>query len=249
MAVIDVNTEGLIKFSKKLDKIGNKSVPIAVRQTLNSVAFDAKKVIPEEASKMFVIRNKGFYRRFSKVQMAEGLRINSMKSKVGIVADNNEAAENQTQQQITGTIGRRTFVPLDESRTGGDNKRLVKKENRLSELELDNVYDTKYSGGSNPKKRFIQTAIMAVKRFGGEGYVMHRGQKGKKILYRIRRGANDINTTEGNLEVTPLYSVKRGRSVSIKQAKPFTRRAGLRVQKNASKHYIRHAKRQLSRIR
>jgi len=250
--IIDVNNRELINFAKKLDKIHRSKLPNAVRNTLNSVAFHTKKkTLQEEASKTFTRRNSSFFKRFSSVEMAKGFNINRMQSKAGMTAASRtgkpeQAGLDQTQQQQGGTIKGRTFIPLDTARVSNNNKKNVRRKNRIKNLKI--VLNTKDATGQSPKKRFVSSAVVAIKKFGSGAIIQHKRQDGKQFLYRVERGGKNIKTREFSIKVTPLYSVKKGRTIRV-SAKPFTMRAGLKAQKLANKFFEQHAKRQLSKIR
>lgn len=245
MRAFDINSSELIKFSKKLDKIGNRAAPIAARQTLNSLAFEAKKNIPIEAKKMFVTRAKGFFRAFSRVEMAKGLNVNSMFSKAGMKGDK-EAVRNQRQQQQSGAIKGRTFIPLDTARKGDENSGRVLKRNQIKNIDIS--FNTEHSRGGNHKKRFVQTAVRAIDRFGNGAVIRHKTKKGKTFLYRIEIGGSDVITRDKRLKVTPLYSVQKGRSAPISKRSPFTLVAGEKAGKKATMFFKKHAKRQFDRF-
>ena len=107
--------------------------------------------------------------------------------------------------------------------------------------------DSSTSTGSTAKKRFVQTSIQAVKKFNS-AIIKHRRDDGREFLYRVQRGGSDIQTREFNIKVTPLYSVKKGRSVNV-DANPYTKAAAMRASRNRDKIFIRQAKRQLNTIR
>lgn len=247
--VIDVNTAALVKYSKKLDLMSKRALPRTVRNTLNTLAFDTKKkTLIEESNKAFINRNKTFFKRFSSVQMASGNKINTMRSKVGMTDSSRggspeQAGRNMTQQQVGGKIGGRTLIPIDTARIGRKHERNVRKENRIG--NFDYQVRTKYSRNTKVKQMFVQSAIYVVQRFGSGSVIKHTRQDRKTILYRIERGGNDVMTRRFKLKVTPLYTVKSGRSVNIKDPQPFTLRAARRTGKNAEKIFIKNAKRQL----
>lgn len=251
--IFDVNTKAVIKYSKKLDLINERALPRSVRNTLNSLAFDTKRrTLIQESEKTFTNRNKTFFKRFSRVQTVQSSKINTMEAKVGMVdtarsGQSEQAGRNMTQQQIGGRIGGRTLVPLDTARVGNSNKKNVRPINRIS--RLNNVLDTGVTKGSKHRQRFIRTAVFAVQRFGTSAVIKHTAMNGKTYLYRVSRGGNDIQTSQFNLKVTPLYSVKRGRNVSITSPVPFTFIAAKRSQKRANMIFIQNAKRQINRIR
>jgi hypothetical protein len=249
---LDVNAQGLIEYTQKLDKMKRSSLPNAVRNTLNTMAFDTKKkTLLQEAKKSFVQRNPSFFRRFSRVEMAKGFNINLMRSTVGMVdrafgRSSEQAGRDMTQQQVGGRIGGRTFVPLDTARTSKSHRKNVRRANRLDNLNI--VLDTLESRASDPKQRFVQSAIHAVERFGTGAVIKHRRDDGKTFLYKIERGGSDLRTRQFNIKITPLYSIKSGRSVSVR-AQPFTFRASVRTAKNVARIYKEKAERELRKLK
>ena len=252
MPRFDVNTKDVIKYSKKLDKISKNALPRAVMNTLNTMAFDTKKrTLIEESQKTFTVRNKTFFKRFSRVKATKLGKINKMRAFVGMVDQDKkgkvQAGENMKQQQIGGRIAGRTLVPLDTSRETEENRNRVLPKNRLKTIRQKPIIDSKLARTTKPKQRFIQSAIYAVQRYGSKGLVKHTREDGKTFLYRIKRGGNDIMTRRFKLGVEPLYSVKRGRSVNISNPTRFTHRAALRSQKKANDIFIKQAKARIKR--
>ena len=251
--VINVNTTELIKFSKKLDKISKNALPRVVRNTLNELAFDTKKrTLIEESNKAFTVRSKTFFKRFSRVKPTELGKINKMKSFVGMTSKggrgkSEQAGENMRQQQLGGSIAGRALIPLDTARVANSKTKNVRRQNRISNLNVQ--VDTKQARTTKPKQRFIQSAIYAVERYGSGAVIKHTREDGNTFLYRIKRGGNDIKTRRFNLSVTPIYSVRRGRSVNISNPVRFTQKAALRSQKKANSIFIKHAKQRIARQR
>lgn len=249
----NVNTKEVVKFSKKLDLISKRSLPRVVKNTLNTMAFDTKKrTLIEESEKAFTNRNKTFFKRFSRVQPVKTNKIQTMRAVVGMTdssrsGQSEQAGANMKQQQLGGKIKGRTLIPLDTARVANDNKRNVRRVNRIR--NLNTVLDTSITKGSKHRQRFIRTAVFAVQRHGTSAVIQHQAQNGKTYLYRISRGGNDIQTRQFNLKVTPLYSVKKGRSVNINSPTRFTLRAAKRSQKRGNQIFIKNAKRQIARIR
>lgn len=249
--VIDVNTKELIKFSKKLDKISKNALPRVVMNTLNTMAFDTKKrTLIEESQDAFTVRNKTFFKRFSRVKPSPLGKINKMQAIAGMTDQGargmkEQAGENMRQQQLGGTIAGRSLIPLDTARIGNSKTRQVRRKNRVTNLDVK--VDTKWARTTKPKQRFIQSAIYAVQRYGSNAVIKHTREDGKSFMYRIRRGGNDIMTRRFKLGVTPLYSVKRGRSVNISNPNRFTQKAALRSRNRANDIFIKQAKKRIKR--
>jgi hypothetical protein len=248
---LNIGSEELVRFTDKLEGMNRKGVPFAIRNTLNTLAFDVKqKTLPDEFTKSFTIRSKGFVRAFSGVSKAGGYRIDKMQAVVGMTSGKRGGAPEQAgldmkQQQLGGTIGGRTLIPLDTARSSKNNAKMVRKVNRIGSIK--GAYDTRDSRGKNNRQRFVKTAIYAIKKKGAEAFVKHRRDDGKEILYRIKKGGSSIKTREFNLKVEPLYTIKDGRSVSVKGV-PFTKRAANTSMKRIHNIYKLEIKKQLDRL-
>lgn len=249
---INVNTDELVHFTKKLEKLNRSAFPVAVRQTLNTQAFQTKKKeLIDEYNKAFTVRNRGFAKAFSKVNPATGFDIRRMQASVGMSdRDNkgktNQAGENMEQQQVGGRIGGRTFIPTRFARVGSSNSRAVKKSMRLSELNKEKSIKkaprTRFADG-NGKQKFVRTAAYARvkrKKFIRTDTMLYKvgGGTSGKYNYRFRKLS---------VSITPIYSIKKGRSVSINSPNLFTQRAALRVNKRADRIFKEHAEKQFKR--
>lgn len=240
---ININISAVVKHTNRLEKLRKSALPNAVRNTLNSAAFDVKQnTMPVSASKHFIKRKPNFFKANSKVFMAQGYNVNTMKSIVGFVPYsaqyNNFAVRELEQQEHSGTIEHRTFVPLDTSRSGANHAAQVLPSNRLDAIK--NLIHASKSKGRNKKEQFIKAAIYAGKR----GFVV--GNLGKQTVFRINSIKRDASgkTVIGK---TPLYSFSQGRSVRIRKATHFMREASYKSANKMTSFYIREAKRQYQR--
>lgn len=85
-AVISFDTSGIDKFEKKtLQQVESFAFPLAVKNTLNSLAFQTRKKVQETIQEDFVNRNK-FTERSVRVEMTKTLKMSEMVAKVGSVA-------------------------------------------------------------------------------------------------------------------------------------------------------------------
>ena len=252
MLTLNVNSDALIKLTNKLERINKSAFPVVVRQTLNTLAFETKKEIPAEAGKSFEIRSPGFFRAFSRVELATGFKVDGMSSKVGMTEGKRGGASEQAgrdmlQQQVGGQIGGRTFIPMDEARTSGNKKKRVRKENRIT--GINRIVDSKISRGRTPRQRLIKTSMYVVNKFQGDpGTVVSHTNNGKTTLYRVKRGSGKIKirTSDGLIGLTPIYSMKRGRSIVVK-AIPFVQKVSVRKAKNSDRIFAMHAEKQFKK--
>lgn len=242
---LNINTSKLVSFTNKLEKLRRADLPVAIRGTLNKAAFDVKQVtMPASTGARFEKRNPNFFKANSKVEMAQGLSVPSMRSTVGFVSTNlqynNEAVRELQQQEYGGQIGSRTFVPTEAARTGS-NATPVRPKNRLRTIgkgiENRAIHASKLTG-ANRRTKFIKAAIKA----GPGGYVI-AGLR-KPMLYRIDSLSRKFGRTF--VRQTPLYSYQKGRSVRIKQT-GFMRQATLVSANRLNKFFIEEANRRFKK--
>lgn len=223
-----------MKFTNRLERLNDKAMPNAVRNTLNSLAFDVKKrTIQISASSNFEKRQPNFFKYFSRVEMAKGNDIRLMQAEVGMrdPGGNNYAVKELEQQEFGGKIEHKTFIPMDTARTGKNNKKLVQKKFRLGSIK--NIVSTKNAKGVNQGQKFIKSAYHA----GVGGHIL----TGRGILYRVD------SLVSGRRKMTPIYSVRGGRSVSVK-ATHFMQEAVNLTTPRADRFYKYNAKREFDRV-
>lgn len=244
---VHVDVKGVDQLIKKLEGISRGAMPTAVRNTLNTLAFETKKDIPVFADQAFTVRSKSFFKAFSSVKKAQGFNLKTMHSKAGMTGgkfgrgSSEQAGRDMVQQQLSGKIGGRTLIPMKTARTSNSDAKMVRKEFRVSNVK--NVLDTASSTGISRKQRFVRTAVEAVKRGSDGGFIMH-ADAGGRVIYRVKRGrgVRKIKTREGTIGVTPIYSVVPGRQVSV-AASPFVRRAAIKNHRQTFRIFEQQAKR------
>jgi hypothetical protein len=240
MAVLNVNTDAVVAFSNKLEKLSRSAFPVAVRQTLNSAAFDVKKTTMPNAAKVFENRSPNFFKANSTVKMAQGFNLRSMKSEVGFTGarlkgGSNFAVKDLGQQENGGAIKGKSFIPTNEARKGNSSTP-VRPMNRLSKVK--GIIDARKGSGTQGS-RFNKAAAKA----GRGGYVL-ANYKSKTILWRV----NSVNRTKDRKwKLTAIYSYKENRSVKVK-ATGFMFKATKKTANDMEKTYIENAKRQFEKV-
>ena len=124
----------------------------------------------------------------------------------------------------------------------------MRKENRIS--GINRIVDTRISKGRTSRQRLIKTSLYVVDKYQGDpGTVVKHTDKGKTTLYRVKRGSGKfkIKTSEGLIGLTPIFSMKTGRSVTIKTPVPFVRNVSIRIAKNGDRIFAKHARKQFER--
>lgn len=243
--VLKIDTKHAVAFTDKLEQLSRSALPNAIRNTLNRAAFEVKQVtIPISTKKHFTIRKENFFKANSKVIMAKGYDINTLKATVGFTPTNakynNRSVEELFQQEFSGTISHRTYVPMRFSRSGGSLSGQVLPSNRVKNFGKIYKASENVKGRTN-KQKFILSAIAA----GRRGLVLGNAKNGREVLYRI----TSIRHQDGRTLVikTPIYSHKSGRSVRINRT-GFMKEASLASQRKLTKFYIAEAERQFKRF-
>jgi len=227
VALLNINSDAAVSFTNKLEKMHRSALPVAVRGALNNVAFDVKKkTMPFMAKESFTERRKNFFRATSRVQLAKGFNLKSMKSKIGFVgAEKNQAVDDLNQQERGGSIGGRSFIPMNTARISNSEKKLVRKKNRTSVIRnIDRVQS---------KKMFFKTVVKA----GVGGHIIY-----KDTLFRIK------SIKRGNIKLLPLYSYSKNRSVRVKPTL-FMQKASKLSRSKIDTFYKEQAERQFKKFR
>jgi len=221
LAQFNINSDKLVWFTNELEKMHRSKLPNAVRNTLNNAAFDLKKKqVLLSAKSEFTERRKNFFKASSRVERAKGFNIRSMSSLVGFIPFS-EAVENLQQQEYGGKVKKRSFVPMDPSRTSKSRAKLVARKNQLGRIRnIDKIQD---------KKKF-RRVIASV---GKGGHVLY-----KDTLFTVKT----INRKK--VKLTPLYSYKQGREVSVKPT-GFMRKASLMSANKMETFFLINARKQM----
>jgi hypothetical protein len=232
--MININSDAVVVFTNKLEKMSRSALPYAIRQTLNTVAFDVKKnTMPKSADNEFENRSPNFFKANSRVDMATGNDIDSMKSTVGFIG-NDQAVRDLEQQEYGGTIEARSFIPMDTARVGSSNSKKIRPANRIS--KVNKIIDSNTMEGKTPQQKFNH----AVAKAGSGGYVI--GNNENKTLFRVE------SIDSSGYKLRALFSYKKGRTVKVSETS-FMRDASIESADKMEKIFIDQATKQIERIR
>lgn len=203
-SLFNADTKELDKFITTLSEMHRSALPNVVRNTLNDLAFNAKKTeLTKVTNDKFTVRSKNFFKANSRFTKATGYNVNTMHSDMGMVAKD-VATRNLKQQEEGGQIGKRAFIQMDTARVGKSHTKKVAGKNRLSKIRLVNA--AKATGSK--KTKFMRSVVYANKT---NAHLLHKG-----IVFAIknlrRKGRNM------KFRLLPLYSYKKGRSANLKAA-------------------------------
>lgn len=246
---LNINTDAVVKHTNTLEKMHKSALPVAIRGALNKAAFDVKKdTMPRSASRTFKNRQPNFFKANSKVEMAKGFDLRSMKATVGFTdkglnGNNNFAVKDLEQQEDGGKIKGRSFIPTDIAR-GGNKSRPVRPGNRMG--KISNLVNSAKARGKNRYEKFVKSAMHA----GVGGYVIGNFQKA--ILWRINSIKRKRIKIRGRssttiIKATPIYSFSQKRSVRVKSTN-FMKKASLESASKMEDFFISEAKRQIEKL-
>lgn len=126
---ININSTELVKYTKQLEDLHKSALPVAIRQTLNELAFIAKKEeLPKTFQKEFINRKKTFITSHSAFNRSKNtFDIAKMSSEFGIIKGKSGAGDRLDLQEFGGKISNREKIPQLSVRTGKNIKRKVSK--------------------------------------------------------------------------------------------------------------------------
>ncbi len=253
---LKIDNKAMKEHVKTLRRIHKSALPIAIRQTLNSAAFDVKQnTMPASAKKEFVNRNKTFFKANSKVEQAKGFAIDKMQAIVGFKPNKgkgvDKAVSDLEQQEQGGNIGGRGFIAHDKARVSKSRNKNVRPVNRTSDLH-NIVNANRVRKGKNRKQKFIRAAYYAAEKYGDNALVLGTRKNGKQTIFRIkeiwgntRRQGSD-SSRKLDIKADALYSYKKGRKVQINKTN-FMRKASLKTAKQMENLFKKHAQEQIKK--
>lgn len=254
---LNVNTKAVRKYASRLEYLSKSALPVAIRQTLNSAAFDVKTMtMPKAAKDTFTERKKTFFKATSKVETATGFNVSSMKSTVGFKKTSGQgvdkAVEDLKQQEDGGSIGGRSFIVHDRARVGKSRKKNVRPVNRTTVVK-NIVNANKVRGAKNKSQKFIRAAFYAANKYGANANVMAPRENGISTVFRIkeiwgstRRQGGD-SSRKLDIRAEAIMSYKKGRKVSVKGT-GFMKEASEKSARKMEKFFGEHAKDQVKKF-
>lgn len=215
MVRLDVNTRELIELTNRLNRLHRSAFPSAVRNSLNEVAFDAKKNVPLVANENFTIRQKNLFSRFTIVDKAKGFNVNNMVSKVGLDGSKQQKLTSGLAIQETGgVIQGRKLIAHDMARTSSSSNKKVKSKNYLK--NINNI------GTSGNRKR------------GSKYFTIKKGNK-ETVFERISKSKivpiyNKRNTRATRIKEKP-FIVPSAIKASLKMDEIYKKQAEFQFRK------------------
>lgn len=241
--MLNIRSDEFVVLANKLQRIGKADLPVAVRSTLNQLAFDMKGTsgkrgeIDKRAEMDFDYRrNKTLFKAITGVTKADGLNISNMESEAGIIKRSgmDEIAEGLADQQKGGTTKQKA-TPLSRSRTGRNIGKKVRKPAYLQNLDSIDLTGKK-------KQKFVTAAIRAAQK---RRTVLIEGRGGTKLIARIRAFKRVDNSVDFRMDW--LYRINANGNVSLKRKRPFVDRAADEVIKTLPQEFVRQAEKRITK--
>jgi hypothetical protein len=129
-----VSDRDVNKMTKRLGKMRSSSIPQAVRNTLNDIAFEAREKMQQEIATQFILRNR-FIKSRVIVKKARQRNIRDMQSETG------HTEKSMKLQEEGGTArgkGKKKPIPTTKSRIGKSLQRMVSKRFWMSRINTGN---------------------------------------------------------------------------------------------------------------
>lgn len=163
--IISVDVRGADRFAKDLQTFAQKAVPHAMRNTLNSAAFEVRGKYVAEAKSKLTLRNT-FTARSIRVDKATGNRPHMMEARVGSTAPYMDDVEQGVTETSKGKHGLPIPTTFAAGQSAGKRTRAVRRGNYLSAIKLN----SKPVSGS-PKRKNAAALRMAKESGGGFAFL------------------------------------------------------------------------------
>lgn len=242
---INVDSSAMSVNTQQMRKINRTALPVAIRNTLNDVAFyDKKTALPESAQRNFPqSKNKTFFKKFSRVQKAVGYDINKMHSVMGMndlsTRSARDAIENMEKQEKGGIVND-GFAYLKGARGGKENGKV----RSANYYDKSKVISGKSKAGRNKgtnKSKFVARAFKAKKE---KKPMFFNSMKGN-FLVSVKTIKRD-GKTRVKIDFRLLMKDRESTPAKLK-ATHFAEEAGLRAQKELNDIFVAQAQKQFKR--
>lgn len=238
---IKVDTGDFDRFREKLQRLNKRGIPHAVREALNSIAFEAQVTWRKEIEQRLVIRSKGFTTRSIRVVRAKGIDVRTMQSSVGSDADYMGGVEEGTTMHARGKLGK----PVPTGFASGEDGSRVPKRLPISSRRMKNIELLDEHVGRTPKQRRFLAMHLASKR-GVKFALMKKGNDDGVGIYQLM--GKQRKTKRGKTDtIRPQLVWDLSRKSIQKKPHPTLKPALARMQRIAPRIMAREMKKQIQR--
>lgn len=195
MAHFDVDTKDLKRYQRDLLKMSREALPYATKQTVNDVAFQARREWQHEITSSFTLRNK-FTANSIRVVPTRAKTISQQEAIVGSIAP---YMGTQEKGGVIRGKGQGKAIPTKSARVGSSPSRLVRRPNKVSKIKLHNR-----TGGSERQRNAAQIRKAATS-----------GNKFAYIEKGAKRGIFQVKGRSKGIKLTLIHNLSKPR-VTIK---------------------------------
>jgi hypothetical protein len=226
--MLKIDTTDIDSLERGLDLMADKGIDFAIRNTVNSMAFDGMNAARENVEDDFVLRNP-FTKR--SIQFRRASSLNNPESATGSVQDYMET------QELGGTVapkGGAESVSIPTGYASGEEGAMVKKRLPRPSNRLRRIHIKRSLGKSNKERnaRAIRSAASS-----GRKFVYLKTAKTKGIFRILGR--------RKNLKLKMVHDLRQ-KTVTINK-KPWLAPATRTAMMKAPRHYQRQLQKQLIR--
>ena len=239
-----INNEQVKAFTKRLRDMKRSDLPLAVRGTLNDLAFDVyRNSLPLEFKSEFTIRNKTFLSSHSGFEKAQGWEILGMKSKAGITPKGSEAAEGLTKQEEGGSTAR-PFMYMDPSRISGSLNKSVRTQNYINKMGF--IKGSPSVSRRTRKSNFVAASVIGLRL---NKVVLWESKTGNTaFLIKGVSFSGSGKNRKVKINAIPLAHYEKGFQKQIKP-RHFLEKASEGTYHKLNAFYIANAKRRFERAK
>jgi hypothetical protein len=116
---LNINQKEVVELTNKLEKLHRSALPVAIKSTLNDLAFETRKAALKEFDNKFIVRRPTFPKSHIRANKSPNtFDIDRMISETGVIEGKSISGDRLELQEFGGTIPNRS-VPTEKTRTGG----------------------------------------------------------------------------------------------------------------------------------
>ena len=236
--MLQFKSDKLVGFSLKLAQIHRAALPNAIRNSLTEVAKDVKqKTLRKNADRVFDVKKRSFFSKFSGYKPAKGFNISRMFSIAGMTASQDPKSKASAEigaQEYAGSVKHKTYWASQKHKTS---RGLTKKSYR----DARNVKPITTQAG----KSFFKDAVRA--KDSDKPLLIRKNGKGVLVkVKKIRKKKGVKHKKELVTDVIAGY--EKGRSINLKTRRPFLSNAAKESGRKLEQMFIKHAQKQIKRF-
>lgn len=235
---LNIESSELNEYTRKLAQLNRSAIPKAIRSALNDAAFYMKRTtLPISVKDNFAgLKAPNFFKRYTGVEKANGMDINSMQATVGFLDMGNPAARRAVQQmneQEKGGTLQGGLQYLKDARRGNKVNGFVRTENFYDKEKIISGRSNVGRGRGTVKSKFVARAYRAVKE---DKPLFLNSMRGNFVA----RVTSIKKSRKGQIKIKMKLIMKERTQVRI-QATHFMEEAGNLSQQTIDQLYIKNA--------